>query len=82
VPLSYEQLSHFLETLPSSIYRVKGLVKTPENKMLVINKVGVRTTLEETVQPELATSKNMLVLIGFHISQHQQTITESLDSLT
>lgn len=80
-PLSADQLKTFLDHLPPAIYRVKGLVKSPDNKTIIINKVGVRTVLEEADLPEKELLKSMIVCIGFHIQQHKQTICDQLNSL-
>lgn len=73
--VTLESIKQFLSTLPSAVYRVKGLVRDRADQQYIVNKVGVRSSIEAT---EATSTQNVLVLIGFRIKQHQQRLTDEL----
>lgn len=66
----------FLQSLPGSVYRVKGFVKFSDGYQLV-NKVGTRHTFEAPPEAFTAT-ENSIVFIGFHIIKIKDEITQRL----
>lgn len=69
-------LESVLSTLPETVFRVKGIVQS-ESGMLLINRVGSRTTIETVAQAP--TTK--LVLIGWHLKDQKELIREKLAAL-
>ncbi len=69
-------LQSVLASLPATVFRVKGIVRS-ETGPLLINRVGSRTTFE--IIAETPTTK--LVLIGWHLKEQEQEIREKLASL-
>lgn len=62
--LTKAKLISALESLPKNIFRIKGLVKlSPENTYYLVNRVGVRTTIEPFSSSSAETST--LIFIGF-----------------
>lgn len=80
--ISMNLLENFLQELPGSVYRVKGIFYS-ERVPYLINKVGARLT----IQPALGISaeehqQSKLVLIGFKIKQLQDQLRKSLAQAT
>ncbi len=75
-----ERLRTFLSATPGSVYRVKGVIHTPEGTATMVNKVGVRITFNPA-PPDLQIDKDVLVCIGFGIQQLQQDLETQLASL-
>ncbi|MDQ5951620.1 MAG: hypothetical protein QG639_901 [Patescibacteria group bacterium] len=76
--LPREAVQQFLEKLPPSVYRVKGIFKDTSDESCIINKVGTRTILEN----QQSSSKSVIVLIGFKILQFKEKIQAELSNLT
>lgn len=80
-PLSTEQLEKLLQALPRNVYRVKGFCKTPDGSCQLLNKVGIRHSVEPA-PTDFDCSKNMLVLIGFRVKEQEEELTQLVQSLT
>lgn len=66
-----------LTALPGSVFRVKGIVRSTDGAMLLVNRVGARTTLE----PIEDAQSTRLVLIGWHLKDQIQQLKEKLTPL-
>jgi G3E family GTPase len=71
--------AQFLQSLPGSVYRVKGFVQFADGYQLV-NKVGTRHTFEAPPEAFVATGSS-IVFIGFHILEIRDQITQQLAAL-
>lgn len=76
--ISKEKIKQFLDELPPAVYRVKGVIKDEAGTSYVINKVGLRATLDE----QAVATKQLIVFIGFRILQFKETINGELTRLT
>lgn len=79
--LSSVQLEQLLAQLPRNVYRVKGFARTVEQNCVLLNKVGVRSSVE-AAPPHFKCDKNMLVLIGFRVKDQQAELSKLVQSLT
>lgn len=73
-----KNLEHFLEELPTAVYRVKGIVRLDSGESMLINKVGLRyqeKILDTSFTPP---KKNLLVIIGFSVFKQKGSIEKSL----
>lgn len=76
-----KQISEFIATVPKNIFRTKGFITTPENKVCIFNSVGQRTTFTEA--PEGFKTNNhtsTFVFIGYHADEYEAEIQEKLSS--
>lgn len=80
LPLTVQQLEKLLQALPRNVYRVKGFCKTPEGNCQLLNKVGIRHSVE-AAPAGFECTKNMLVLIGFRVKEQQAQLTELVHTL-
>ncbi|MEX0895512.1 MAG: GTP-binding protein [Patescibacteria group bacterium] len=74
-----DQLQHWLEALPSNIYRVKGYIQTADAGWVLLNRVGMRSTLSTTDASNHTDS--VIVCIGFHIKSSRESIADSFMQL-
>lgn len=67
-PTSLEVLTNYLQSLPTVVFRVKGIIELIDGSQVLVNKVGKRceVTPLETKHP-IESSDQLLVLIGFHL---------------
>ncbi len=76
-PLTNEQLQAWIDQLPKNVFRVKGLVRSPEGLMQVVNAVGGRLTT--ALAPDhLQSATPVLIVIGFQVASLQASLEESL----
>ncbi len=61
--ISIDRLRAHLASLPSSVFRVKGVVQGDDGQWYLVNKVGERVTIDEAVIA--SQEKGMLLYIGF-----------------
>jgi G3E family GTPase len=64
--ISEEKLLSWIATLPSGVFRIKGIVHLPSGETQILNTVGARTTFSPCPQ-ETKRTDNSLVLIGFKL---------------
>lgn len=79
--ISEESVRSFIEALPKSVYRVKGLLQFVDGTEVIVNKVGARVefnSLEKSVQ---IPQKNILVIIGFSILAQEKEIKDLFQSV-
>ena len=79
--VSLEKLQAVLNALPGPVYRVKGFCADESGQCILINKVGVRVTLEPA-PAAFACATNMIVIIGFRVNELKEEITAQLNSVT
>lgn len=67
-PPSPDFLQNYLDQLPTAVFRVKGLLALADSSAVVVNKVGVRSTIVPlSAEQTVPSNKRLLVLIGFHL---------------
>lgn len=71
----------YLETLPGSMYRIKGFVHLDSGKSAIVNKVGSRITFDEPPE-NLPSEKNSVVCIGFRISRLEEEVASQMRGLS
>jgi G3E family GTPase len=76
-PVDLVKIREVLDNLPPNIIRVKGFVKTKENQLKIINKVGARTTITDMAVNEILNC-GIIVFIGFAITENQKDIENKL----
>jgi len=69
-PVAEQQIIAALEKLPQNVFRVKGLLVNTENKSLLINRVGLRTTIEPLTFT-LSPAQAQLIFIGFQLKKNE-----------
>lgn len=68
--VSVDAVRQILETLPSNVFRVKGVLTTTDMKCYLVNKVGQRITIDEITDPSFQTPvSGSLIYIGFSIKE-------------
>ena len=78
--VSVDQLKKFFESLPKSVYRVKGIINFSSGETKLINKVGVRTDFTNVETDKHTAQKNILIIIGFSFLRTKEEIQQLLTS--
>jgi G3E family GTPase len=74
-----QKLDAVLGTLPKAIFRVKGLVKATSGEILLINRIGNRTTITPVPTTELPpASHSKLIFIGFHAPEFKEEVLTAI----
>lgn len=80
--ISQESVTSFIESLPKSVYRVKGLLTLGNGTTVIANKVGARVEFNHLDTAVETPRKNILVIIGFSILAQKEYIEQQLASAT
>lgn len=77
-PFDDSKLLTVLESLPKAIFRVKGLIQNSQGDFFLVNRIGLRTTLEPWTGDVAETFHNRplskLIFIGFHAPEFKTEI--------
>lgn len=80
--LSQASLSAFIENLPTSVYRVKGIVTLDTGATTIVNKVGARLEFNHLDSPVETPLHNILVIIGFSVLAQRENIEKQLSLIS
>lgn len=75
-----ESFRKYLQTVPGSIYRIKGFVHLDSGKSAIVNKVGSRITFDEP-PASVPSEDNSIVCIGFRISRLKEEVAARMRGL-
>lgn len=79
--LSQEDVESLLAATPKSIFRTKGIFKTPSNTWLSYNGVGTKYTFAPVSNPENFT-ESVFVFIGIHADEYEDQMRQKLIELS
>ncbi|PIR60372.1 MAG: hypothetical protein COU67_02350 [Candidatus Pacebacteria bacterium CG10_big_fil_rev_8_21_14_0_10_44_54] len=78
--VSKEKLLEWITTLPTAVFRIKGIIHLADGTQAVLNTVGRRTTFSQNQLNGITTS-NSLVLIGFRLTEYNLSANKLVSQL-